>query len=216
MMQIRSVLFSDVHSDIPHGSILLWKCGRFRDGPFHWLINRLISRPDRSDWSHIGRVQRDEKGRLWSLEFLQCQGPVCKRLYNYVEQYPGRIDVFAPSLQRYPDYDASEAVRAMQNLMLKFLGQYGYRNIAKVAWSRMLGLRLLWSWSTDDYSNGHRPPHCSDSASRCDQVAGVDPVPNTPSWATTPADFGRSLLYEYQYTLYWSVDQIPNTEEMAA
>ncbi len=215
-MQIRPVVFSDVHSDLPEGSLLLWKCGRFLDGPFRWLVNRLISRPDRSDWSHVGRVFRDCEGALWSLEFLQCEGPVCKRLINYTCEYPGRIDVFTPNLRRFPDYDVSEAVKAMQDLMLKFHGQYGYKNIAKVAWSRILGLRLLWTWSTDDYDNGHRPPHCSDAASRCDQVAGVDPVPNTPSWATTPADFGRSLLYEYRYTLYWSAAQILSTERTAA
>lgn len=215
-MQIRPVLFSDVHPDIPEGSLLLWKCGRFLDGPFHWLVNRLISRPDRSDWSHVARVSRDADGSLWSLEFLQCRGPVYEKLVNYVCKYPGRIDVFAPNLKRFPEYDASKAVKAMQRLMVKFRGQYGYRNIAKVAWSRILGLRLLWTWSTDDYSNGRRPPHCSDSASRCDQIAGVDPVPNTPGWATTPADFGRSWLYDYQYTLYWSTDQMPNTGEVTA
>lgn len=214
-MKNNPVVFLDVQSEIHHGSLLLWKGGRFLDGPMYWLVNRLISRPDRSDWSHVARVQRID-GELWSLEFLQRKGPVHEKLADYVIQYPGRIDVFTPNFQRYPEYDASRAVRAMWNLMIKFHGQYGYRNIAKVAWSRMLGLRLLWTWSTDDDSNGCRPPHCSDSASRCDQVAGVDPVPNTPGWATTPADFGRSLLYEYRYTLYWSADQIPNTGEMAA
>lgn len=212
-MKNNPVVFLDVQLEIPHGSLLLWKGGRFLEGPLHWLVNRLISRPDRSDWSHVARVERTHDV-LWSLEFLQRRGPVYERLIEYVMQYPGRIDVFAPNLQRFPEYDCSEAVRSMRMLMTEFRGRYGYRNIAKVAWSRMLGLRLLWTWSTDDYSNGRRPPHCSDAASRCDQVAGVDPVPNTPGWATTPADFGRSLLYEYQYTLYGSSDQIPKDTEV--
>ncbi|KKN41843.1 hypothetical protein LCGC14_0719030 [marine sediment metagenome] len=215
-MQTRPVVFADVHREILHGSPLLWRGGRFLDGPLNWMANRLISGPDRSDWSHVGRVQVDTHGRLWSLEFLQFRGPVRKDLAEYVQFYPGRIDVFAPDVHRFRGYRPALAVAEMQDLMVDFRGRYGWRNILRAGVSRVPGLRLLAGWSTDDQANGHRPPHCSDAASRCDFLAGVDPVPNTPSWATTPADFGRSLLYQYQFTLYWSADQISNTGEMAA
>ena len=202
-MESRSAVFACVHHDIPRGALLLWRGGG--------VLNRLIAGPDRSIWSHVGRVQRDKYNRLWSLEFLQFRGPVRRDLAEYVQRYPGRIDVFVPETSRFPEYVRSLAVAEMLGLMYHFRGRYGYRNIARVAWSRVMGLRLLGKWSTDDRSNGsqeNRPPHCSDATSRCDRAAGVDPVPNTPSWATTPADFGRSLLYQYQFTLYWSADQV--------
>ncbi len=194
------VLYSAVRHEIPHGAILLW-----RRSWKPW--NRAIAGGDRSVWSHVGRVDQRPDGVAVSLEFLQFRGPIYRSLDSYVVDYPGRLDVFAPNLDRFPEYDPNETVQAMRGLMFDFSGRYGWRNIGRVARAYLPGWRLR-DWSTDDAANGDWPPHCSDAASRCDQAAGVDPVPNTPSYNTTPGDFGRSLLYQYRFTLYWTPEQV--------
>ncbi len=196
------VLYSAERKAIPQGSLLLWRRGRN-------LGSRAIAGGDRTVWSHVGRVRQGlVDGEPRSLEFLQFRGPVRKRLEVYVADFPGRIDVFAPNLARFPEYDPERAVQEMRDLMRGYRGRYGWGNAVRVGLSLIPGVRSWLSWSTDDAANGGYPPHCSDATSRCDRLAGVDPVPNTPSWATTPGDFGRSLLYQYRYTLHWTAEQV--------
>lgn len=190
-MTPRLVRFSDVYDRIQNGDLLLWRRGS-------WPMSRLIAGGDRSIYSHVGRVQRDQAG-LWSLEFTQYRGAVRTLLTDHVRDYPGRIDVFRPQTDLFPLYSPRDAVAEMRRLMREFPG-YGYWNVMRAARSVIPGWRLL-TWSADDDSNGSREPHCADGASRCDRFAGQDPVPNTPSRNTTPGDFGRSLLYRYAFTL---------------
>jgi hypothetical protein len=193
--------YPEVRDRIYNGNLLLFRPSTY--------VGRVIAGGDRSPYSHVARVEREPSGTLWSLEFLQWHGPVMRQLFGYVKDYPGLIDVYRANTDRYPEYDPAAAVREMRDLMKQFEGRYGWRNAARVGVSYVPFGRLAWrSWVSRRKDNGKLAPHCSDSTSRCDIAAGIDPVPGTPSWATLPGDFRRSLLYDdpagefgYQFTL---------------
>ena len=199
-MRRNVIPYPEVRDLIRHGDALLHQ-------PVT-LPGRVIAGGGRSPYSHVGRVERDD-GQVWSLEFRQWQGPVRRRLSGYVQEYPGLIDVFRPNLARFPEYDPDLAVLEMLDLMDRFKGKYGWRNLGRVGLAYVPGIRCLWGWWVAMLKdNGSLPPHCSDATSRCDIAAGVDAVPLTPNWAATPSDYGRCLLYDdptgqfgYQFTL---------------
>ena len=198
-MEFRAAVYADVADEIPQAALLLWRRGNN-------LINRLIAGPDRSNYAHAATACR-RAGELWSLEFLQWQGPVDAPLWLYVRDYPGRIDVFAPNAGGRWNYLPEAAVEEMQRLMRRFRNRYGWHNLLRAGRWFVPWLRLFGHPSADDAANGDRPPHCVMARVLADTAAGVDPVPNTPAYLTTPGDLARSLFYEYRYTLFWTPEQ---------
>ena len=197
-MRVNPVVYNEVRDDIPQAALLQWRRGRWE------LINRVISGGDRTIYCHTAMVELVSAG-VWSLEMLQWRGGVRCPLWRYVQDYPGRIDVFWPNANGRFCYDPHLAVAKMRELVQR---PYGYRNIFRVGLSYLPLVRSLITPSIDDSANGYCAPHCSMARVLADTAGGVDPVRNTPAYATTPGDLGRSLFFRYMFTLFSTVDQV--------
>ncbi len=197
-MIVNPVVFNEARDKIPQATLLLWRRG--------WKpINRAISGGDRTIYCHAGTVEVTPSGVLNSLEMLQWRGGVRHPLRSYVRDYPGEIDVFVPNAGGRFVYDPNMTVAKMQELISR---PYGYGNILRVGLSYIPFVRSLITPSTDDEANGYCSPHCSMARVIADTSGGVDPVRNTPAYATTPGDLARSLFFNYLYTLFFTVDQV--------
>lgn len=197
-MRVNPVVYSEVRDEIPQAALLLWRRG--------WKpSNRLISGGDRTIYCHVGTAVTNFVGEVNSLEMLQWRGGVRHPLWKYVRDYPGRIDVFTPNAGERFVYDPDLAVAKMVELIQR---PYGYCNLLRIGLSYLPLVRSLTTPSTDDEANGYHSPHCSMARVIADSAGGVDPVRNTPAYATTPGDLGRSLFYRYWYTLFHTVDQV--------
>ncbi len=198
-MIVNPVVFSAIRDAIPNASLLLWRRGRWEP------INRIISGGDRTIYCHAGTVEVDDAGSVWSLEMLQWKGGLRYPLWRYVQDYPGRMDVFFPNAGGRFSYKPDLAVAEMRKLISR---PYGYGNILHVGLSYVPLVRLLVTPSLDDEANGYCAPHCSMARVIADTAGGVDPVCNTPAYATTPGDLARSLFFKYLYTLYYTTEQV--------
>lgn len=182
---------ADVQDEIADGDLLLVRRGRS-------IVHRLIGQAGRSDYVHAALA-------AWWGEDLMCletRGGRWARavtLKSQVEAAPGRYDVFRSNPGDYaPSFCRPSAVGWMRRLCGR---RYGWLNILRVVFSRMLVVRWLVPPVTDDQADGRFPPFCSQAVAMACRAGGVDPVPYLADRATEPGDLARSLFFRYRFTL---------------
>lgn len=186
------VVYSDIRHDIPQAALLQYRAGRK-------LSNRLIARVSGTPYAHSamaawwGNV-------LMCLETLQFRGGRAVTLSSQVQGWPGQWDVYKV---REP-FDAEAAVQSM----LRITGTpYGWWNLLRVGARYLPLVRLCLPPLTDDRLNGSFPV-CSQATSRACRVGGRDPRPNHADVVTEPGHMTDSAFSVYQYTLFWTKDQV--------
>lgn len=149
--------------------------------------------------SHSGMLRRDTFGSIDLLEIREWIGGRAIPFEDAVLEDPGLIDVFAPDLKRFPEYNGEGAARYMRHLTAK---KYGYCGIIRLACQRTPLLWRIWPLSTNDLQLSTQAPFCSHAVTTaCRLGGGVDPTPNKPDERITPNDLSWSLLFQYQFTV---------------
>lgn len=165
-------------------------------------ISRLIRMGTQGVHSHSQMFARDCHGEVDILELREFKGGR-RHTFEYHLQHPGRIDVFSPDTEKWPDFDAEGAVEAMRQLTNY---EYGWKGIGEMLARRVPFVWRLFSTSTDDRlpADGKpiRQPFCSHAVSLATHLGGgVDPVPRCPHSQVTPTHLTYSLFYRYEFTL---------------
>lgn len=200
VMQIKPVVYRDNRLLIPQAALLLWRPTS--------LFGRAMAKYDRSPYCHAGMAAVG-LSITYSLEFLQWRGGVRRDLGEYVRDYPGKIDVYAPP--KIPSYDPEAAVAGLRAL-IRTHPKYGRRSLFRVSRWYVPGIRLIGTPQTDDTALNGGAPHCSQARALADRMAGRDFVHNTPPHMTTPGDYGRCPDFRYLFTLFDSLEQIQEME----
>jgi len=190
-----------VAGDIRTGDLLAWR-------PVDkW--GEAIAVASASLYSHVGMAcwmqvvhGRFGKPRLYSLDMVRDRGGVVVPLVRWVEQYPGKIDVFAadPDGRWRRQWNPKAAC---QYWLDTFLGRpYGVETAARMAKTRLAWLR----WLVRPYYNDSAPSAeevvCSESvATACQHPEGgnVDTVLQLAPRSTWPGDLTRSLFYRKKF-----------------
>lgn len=166
------------------------------------LISYLIRVGSHGVHSHSAMLRRNGDDRLDVLEMYEGAGGRARPLEAAVQEAPGRIDVFRPDANRWPELDLAGATSHMRRLTGK---RYGRGGLLMLAAMRAVGLRFLLhrlAYNTDDRAVSDRPPFCSHAVCESYRIGGhVDPVPRTPDWLVTPAQLTTSMLFNYLCTL---------------
>ena len=185
------------------GDLLLWRAGRWS------LMNLVIGRAGRSGYVHASTVAI-EHGEARCIDTIQFRGGrnVCLRDQVELSKNSGRIDVYRPRADLADAltnggllgnvYKASMVVEKMLDIVGK---PYGWRAIFLVSLLHLPVIRLFVAPATDDADKSPYPPFCSEARAIADRFAGFDPVQNLADRITEPGDLGRSLFYEYLFTL---------------
>ena len=166
------------------------------------LISYLIRVGSFGVHSHSGMIRRNGDERIDLLEMYEGVGGRARPLAACVAEASGRIDIFRPNVERWPELNLNGATRHMRLLTGKRYGRYG---LLLLAGMRAVGLRFLLHglvYNTDDQSQCQRAPFCSHAVCEAYRIGGgVDPVPRTPDWMVVPAQLTTSLLFDYVCTL---------------
>ncbi len=165
-------------------------------------ISKLIRYGTQGAHSHSEMFLRNGGDAVDVLELREFKGGR-RKTFEYHTAQPGRIDLFSPDVERWPEFNAAGAVAAMRRLTDQ---EYGWEGI----W-RMIGRRtpLLWRLyppNTDDRlpADGEpvQKPFCSHAVSLATHLGGgVDPVPRCPHYMVTPTQLTFSMFYLYEFTI---------------
>ena len=179
-------------------------CGEIRDGDLlafvgsGW-IGGTIAWAGRSQYSHVGMAAwwGDE---LMCLELREFRGGRAVTLASQVAR-GGKIDVYRPDVERYPEFVAAAAVAYMR----RFAGRnYSYLGVAKLVAVRLPYLRRRYTTDLNDSlrATDGLPAFCSWGVNDAYQHGGgVDPVPNLAGRDTEPGDLARSKFFRPVVTL---------------
>lgn len=150
--------------------------------------------------SHSGMVRVDTEGNVDLLEVREFIGGRAIPLEAAVERAPGRIDIFRPRVDRWPEYSVARAVEMMRIITSR---RYGYLGVTRLALQRIPFVWRLFPIETRDVIDGRssQAPFCSHAVAIACRAGGVDPVPRKPDYLVTPADLTWSLLFDYVCTL---------------
>jgi hypothetical protein len=166
------------------------------------LISYLIRVGSLGVHSHSAMIRRNGDDRVDLLEMLEGIGGRATPLKARVDEAPGRIDIFRPNIERWPNLDLYGATWHMRELTGRPYGRLGLLTLAAM---RAIGLRFLFhslAYNTDDESDSDCAPFCSHAVCRAYRIGGgVDPVPRTPDYMVVPAQLTQSLLFDYVFTL---------------
>lgn len=165
-------------------------------------ISSLIRYGTQGVHSHSEMFRRNGGDQLDILELREFKGGR-RKTFQYHMKQTGRIDVFAPDMKRWPEFDPLGAVNAMRRLTDY---EYGWFGIWRMAARRIPVLWRLYPPTTDDrLPKGGKPirqPFCSHAVSLATHLGGgVDPVPRCPHYLVTPSALTYSLFYEYKFTI---------------
>lgn len=179
-------------ADLRHGDILQYRGASLISSWIRWVTSGVHT--------HSAMLRIDELGRADVLEIREFVGGRAVPLLGHVISFNGRIDVFRPRVDVFPEYDPAAAVTSMRDLTSR---RYGYRGIARLALQRVPILWRLVRLETRDVIDGDAvAPFCSHAVCHaCREGGGVDPVPRKPDDLVTPADLTWSLLFDYVCTL---------------
>lgn len=151
--------------------------------------------------SHSALFERGDYG-VNVLEIREFKGGRSLPLERHVRDNPRRIDVFAPAVQRFPEWNGHEAVGVMRLLTNQ---DYGYWSILYLLLRHLPFIWRLFPLETSDVllsDTKNIRPFCSHAvAIACQDGGHVDPVPRLPNHEVTPAHLTWSLLWEYQFTI---------------
>lgn len=150
--------------------------------------------------SHSGMIRVDCDNNVDLLEVREFIGGRAIPLGAAVANAPGRIDVFRPRRDRWPEYSTARAVDMMRLVTSR---RYGYWGVARLALQRIPFLWRFFPIDTRDVIDGRtmQAPFCSHAVAIACRAGGVDPVPRKPDYLVTPADLTWSLLFDYVCTL---------------
>lgn len=163
-------------------------------------ISRWIQYSTLGPYSHAALLCR-ENGHVDVLELREFIGPRRLPLAYHVERWPGRIDVFRPDLERWPEYKPKRAVEQMRELTSC---EYSYRGVLTLLFRKIPLLRRRWALDVQDDLSGAMvsAAFCSEAVACADQFGGgVDAFPNKPNCLVTPNDLSHSLLRQRAFTI---------------
>jgi hypothetical protein len=194
--------FADASKLIKDADLLLFRRRPLSLRSPSTIFSKAIATSGRSDYTHAAKAvwwRANSPSCLLCVEVREFYGGRAITLGSQVDENPGLIDVFAPTVCPGVQYSRFGAAA----FMLTFTGQpYGYRSIARAARAYLPLLRLGFTTDTDDAEVDHHAVFCSEAVSRADRLGGgVDPVPNLADRDTEPGDLARSDFYRYQFTL---------------
>jgi hypothetical protein len=151
--------------------------------------------------SHSAMFEKGDYG-INVLELREFKGGRALPLERHLMESPKRIDVFAPAVKRFPEWNGHEATGVMRLLTVQ---EYGYWSILYLLLRHLPFVWRLFPLSTSDVyvsETKNIRPFCSHAvAVSCELGGNVDPVPRLPAHEVTPAHLTWSLLWEYQFTI---------------
>jgi len=153
--------------------------------------------------SAMAHVFENGQKNINVLEMREFRGGRSLPFEYHVEKYAGRMDVFSINVERFPEYNAEQAVAEMRHLVTK---EYGY------AGAFGLGLRhlpFIWRLFPVDVTDVLDPdeatnvrPFCSHAIALALQLGGmVDPVLRLPAYLVEPAHLTNSHLFNYEFSI---------------
>jgi len=152
--------------------------------------------------SHSGIIRINGGERIDLLEMLEGAGGRATPLAARVAAAPGRIDIFRPNTDRWPELSLCGTTEYMRWLTGR---RYGLGSMLRLAAMRAVGLRFLLHrrvYNTDDEHASGQALFCSEAVCAAYRLGGgVDPVPRTPDSMVVPAQLTQSLLFDYVLTL---------------
>jgi hypothetical protein len=186
---LRMVKYSEAEKLIEPGWLLQYRGTS--------TIGQLIQRFTGSVHSHSAMVARNGGGRLDVMEVRELIGGRRQPLLGHVIANSGKIDVFKPDTEKFPEYKPAKAIAKMRALTSC---RYGYRSVLRIALRKIPYVWRYYSVDNRDVTpateDGIRP-HCSFAVSLAVAAGGVDMVPWKPHYLVTPADLTHSLFARY-------------------
>ena len=165
----------------------------------------LISIAGRGLYSHAAMAAWWGK-ELFCLEVREWFGGRAVLLSSQVRRCPGRIGVYRPRVEKWPEFQVDNAVAYMKRLCGS---RYGYRNVAAAAMLHLPVVRLFVKPNTDDESVSKFPPFCSEAiAAACQKGGGVDPVPGLANRLTEPNDLSRSTFFCFTKMTIGKIEEV--------
>ena len=213
MRDLCFIKYNDALGHIKEGDVLLFR------KPKSW-VSGLIRAYGDSLYSHVGlaswvysRMGMPET--LECLEFKEWIGSRAVNLRNYVKQFNGHIDVFAPAPYFMKSvWDCETQSRKQEKIFFrgKLLTNelrgltglpYGWSRIWTMAVRGFFSYRLLFANPADydDKLEDEPYPVCSSIISWCFSKHFVDLVPQFDDRLVSPGRVASSSLLTYQFTL---------------
>jgi hypothetical protein len=186
------VRYSDVEGLIQDGWIAQYR-GR------EW-ISRWIMAASIGVHSHSGMLRRIEGNghKVDLLDIREDRNGAAVPFEREVEIAGGRIDVFSPDLDRWPEFSGRGAVNYMRVLTGR---KYGWGGVFRMAAMRYPIVRNFLTVAVDDCIQTDAAPFCSHAVCSAVRIGGgVDPVPRKPDHLVTPSDLTCSLFYRYEFS----------------
>lgn len=215
-----SLSYLDALSLVQEGDVLLFRGSG--------ITGALIQRAGEGQYSHVGIASWAQSKILECVEFREGNplfrlifggnsggGGRSVSLFNEVNKYPGRIDVYRPvehfaiysfdkkfkkvgyKRTKFDGYKVTQVMRSMTGL------PYGWKRIYWMAKKKLAGLRLFYNMSdlVDDTVKDVIYPVCSTALAYSFSVNGYDLVNHRSDEYTEPSDFARSSRLSYLFTL---------------
>ena len=181
--------YEDARHRIGNGDLLLFRA--------HSLSSKIIQAVGRSAYSHAAMaVWCRQFDILFCCEVREFCGARAVTLSSQVDRFSGQIDVFGVVNESFNrDGAAGEMLR-------KTGAAYGYTAICCSALIHAPFLRFFFRPNFRDSNGGWLPEYCSAAVANAARIGGkVDPVHNLNDVWSEPGDLGRSLLWNYSFTL---------------
>ena len=208
--------YNECKNIIQDADVLLFRGGKFPG------IGWFIAKYSQSPYSHVGLAYW-ENNELYVLEFREFKGARKYKLQEYVDEYPGRIDVFRACLRieipklvtgtdvnqklipycshaiyNFTKSTQKRIVTDALNLINNHI-EYGYRLIWRIAKTYCPLLRLFQKVPCKD-CNGNLYV-CSTLVTKTYRKHFLDPVPFLADEYTKPGDLARSSIFRKLFTI---------------
>jgi len=201
--------YQNAKSLLQNGDVLLFRS--------RGIIPFFIQKAGYSNYNHVGMLDKVDDSTFKIIEFREFKGFQEVPLDIYIN-VKCTIDVFRPKssfIQSYLVINAdtdkyhikSEEIKYKPEdtiLLFKTMNKmpYGWERIAIMMIRHIPFLRLFISPEVDDLSEpNYIYPVCSTAVATCLRKTYIDPVPTLADYCVEPGDLGRSLLFDYLFTI---------------
>ena len=207
-----NVKFDDAIQYLENGDLALFSWSGF--------FGNLIKIQTVSNYNHVGVVVHTNgkyNPPIWEVaEYREFIGSRIVSLQNYVEQNPGKIDIYRHARYNYKYYFCPQQKRIVE-VKVKFEGEkftecmrkltglpYGWSRIFYI-WATRIPI-LRWFCNYDEILSDLPDEKlisavCSTSVAHCHSQIGWDSTRNKADKYIEPADFARSANLDYIFTL---------------
>lgn len=206
------IKYNEALKYINEGDVLLFRGNSF--------VSAIIQAIGEGYYSHVGMASwvfndKGEKGFLECIEFREWIGSRAINLKNYIDDNPGRIDVFRP-IPKYSQAVYSCKQRKLDVVEIVYDGKkltnefreltglpYGWNRILWLAKFHLFGLRLFnWQAGLEDIESKHELyPVCSTVVAYLFAKHYTRLLHYRSSSRTEPSDVARSPILNYMFTL---------------